>query len=300
MKTLLLAATLSTLLAVASCAEQEPDSLRGPAGAQGSATAAEGAAAGTSDKTAEQAALPPVHPAFDLTLPELESLIEALPDEVRQRILAAPQEFLALVLLALEEPRPLTVLVDKATPLGPAYVPEDIIALDTLADRLALSRAGHELAAIATDPLLEMNEAARRDNITLLVSSAYRSFEYQKSVYSRWVQELGQEQADRVSARAGTSQHQLGTTVDFGCICPAFADQAAGRWLAANAWEFGFSMSYPPGGEEITGYSYEPWHFRYVGRPVAELEQRFFAGIQQWMLEFLHRNRLPLEEARRS
>ncbi|MFP4378296.1 MAG: M15 family metallopeptidase [Spirochaetales bacterium] len=243
---------------------------------------------------------PVVHEAFDLTLTDLEELVSDLPDQVQQRVFASPEEFLALTLLVLEEPPALTVLVDKETPLGPAYAPQEIVALDPLSDNLALSRGGHRLAAIAVEPLVRMSMAARDENITLLVSSAYRSFEYQREVYARWVDQLGQEEADRVSARPGTSQHQLGTAVDFGCICPDIAEQPAGRWLAANAWEYGFSMSYPPDGEEITGYSYEPWHFRYVGRPAAELEQRFFAGIQQWMLEFLHEHRPVLEEARPS
>jgi len=261
-------------------------------------TVTEGAVAEAPDSSGEAAARPLVHQAFDLTLTDLEDLVVELPDEVQQRILAAPEEFLALTLIVLEEPRALTVLVDKETPLGPAYAPPEIVALDALANQLSLSRSGHRLAAVAVEPLVRMSMAAADDGVTLLVSSAYRSFDYQKDVYARWVDRLGQDEADQVSARPGTSQHQLGTAVDFGCICPQIADQPAGRWLAANAWEYGFSMSYPPDGEQITGYNYEPWHFRYVGRPAAELEQRFFAGIQQWMLEFLHSNRPALDEAR--
>jgi D-alanyl-D-alanine carboxypeptidase len=284
-------------LAVAACTPQREGTEAGNEAVSGG-VADESAAQAQS--ASEDAARPIVYDGFDLTLIELEELTAGLPGEVQQRILAAPEEFLALTLLVLEEPHSLTVLVDKETPLGPAYAPQEIVALDTLSDRLSLSREGHRLAAVTVEPLVRMSMAAADDEVTLLVSSAYRSFEYQKGVYARWVERLGQEEADRVSARPGTSQHQLGTAVDFGCICPEIADQPAGRWLAANAWEYGFSMSYPPDGEEITGYSYEPWHFRYIGRPAAELEQRYFLGIQQWMLEFLHEYRPVLEEARSS
>lgn len=276
------------------------DDVNGSVGSDVAGGGVAGQTAADVSNAGADAARPIVHDAFDLTLADLEELVAGLPDEVRQRALASPEEFLALTLIVLEEPRALTVLVDKQTPLGPAYAPQETVALDTLADQLALSRGGHRLASIAVEPLVRMSMAAADDGITLLVSSAYRSYEYQEEVYARWVNELGQEQADRVSARPGTSQHQLGTAVDFGCICPEIAGQPSGRWLAANAWEYGFSMSYPPDGEAITGYSYEPWHFRYVGRPAAELEQRFFAGIQQWMLEFLYDNRQTLEEARQS
>ncbi|MFW6293790.1 MAG: M15 family metallopeptidase, partial [Spirochaetota bacterium] len=161
--------------------------------------------------------------------------------------------------------------------------------------KLVLSRPGHRLTSDATEALLEMSADAADDGITLVVSSAYRSYDYQADVYARWVEQLGQEEADRVSARPGTSQHQLGTVVDFGCICDEFASQPAGRWLAEHARRYGFSLSYPAGYEEVTGYAYEPWHFRYVGRSAAELEHRYFAGVQQWMLEFLEREFLERE-----
>mgnify|MGYP006275871887 FL=1 len=243
---------------------------------------------------------PPVSTQFSLQAGELDSMIAELPPSSRSAIEADPADFLDLVTRVLDLPFALTVLADKEHPLGADYEPAEIVPLDRFRDELSLSREGHRLAAVAVEPLRQMSRAAVADGIVLLVSSAYRSYDYQQQVYSRWVEELGQEQADRVSARPGTSQHQLGTAVDFGCICPAIAEQPAGSWLAENAHRFGFSLSYPDGAEAITGYSYEPWHFRYVGVAATELEQQYFSGMQQWMLEWLAEHRAALESRRRT
>ena len=146
--------------------------------------------------------------------------------------------------------------------------------------------------------LLQMVSAARADGVTLLFSSSYRSYEYQEAVYEREVKTYGQQAADRESARPGTSQHQLGTAIDFGSITDAFAGTRAGRWLAAHAREFGFSLSFPKGYEEVTGYRYESWHYRYITRPAAKLQKEYFDDIQQYLLEFLHDNRALLEARR--
>lgn len=255
---------------------------------------------GSTGTTAEAgpAAGAPVHPAFTLDRQELEELLAGAPAQLRTAVDADPSRFLELVDEVLDEPAERTILVDKTTRLDESFAPDDLVELDTLADELTLSRAGHRLTADTVDALLEMSEAAERDAVTLVVSSAYRSYDYQADLFERWVDELGVEEAERVSARPGTSQHQLGTTVDFGCICDEFASQPAGRWLAEHAWRHGFSLSYPDGYEEVTGYSYEPWHFRYIGRAAARLEREYFDGIQQWMLEFLSARRADLEAAR--
>jgi D-alanyl-D-alanine carboxypeptidase len=133
-----------------------------------------------------------------------------------------------------------------------------------------------------------MAAAARRDGITLVVSSAYRSYDYQVGVYNRIVREMGQEAADRESARPGHSQHQTGLAADFGSIDDSFALTAAGRWMAANAPRFGWSLSFPDGYESVTGYRWESWHFRYVGKDLATLIDRYFNGIQQYALRFLY------------
>ena len=133
-----------------------------------------------------------------------------------------------------------------------------------------------------------MAEAARLEGITLTASSAYRSYDYQREVYNRNVREMGQEAADRESARPGYSQHQLGLVADFGSIDDSFAQTASGRWIAANASRFGWSLSYPEGFEEVTGYRWESWHYRYTGKDLAAFIDNYFGGIQQYALRFIY------------
>ena len=106
--------------------------------------------------------------------------------------------------------------------------------------------------------------------------SAYRSYANQKATFDYWVRVDGYATAIKESARAGHSEHQLGTTLDFrsyGGSAPwnysDWATTKAGAWLKANAWKYGFIMSYPKGKSAVTCYAYEPWHYRYVGRDVA-------------------------------
>jgi D-alanyl-D-alanine carboxypeptidase len=103
------------------------------------------------------------------------------------------------------------------------------------------------------------------------VVSGYRSYSEQVNTFNYWVSVLGYDEAVRVSAMAGHSEHQLGSTVDLGTadygwgLTEGFGATPAGVWLAANAHTYGFALSYPDGAEAATGYAYEPWHFRYIG-----------------------------------
>jgi zinc D-Ala-D-Ala carboxypeptidase len=180
----------------------------------------------------------------------------------------------------------LLTLVDKKHSLSPAYVPADLVAL-TGKRSYTLGRAGLKLRAGAERALEEMSRAAKADGVALVVSSAYRSYEYQKTVYERNVKELGQAAADRESARPGASQHQLGTAADFGSITDDFALTKAGKWLAANAGRFGWSLSFPKDLESVTGYRWECWHYRYVGKEAVALQDEWFGGVQQYMMEFI-------------
>jgi D-alanyl-D-alanine carboxypeptidase len=235
-------------------------------------------------------------PEFSLTMQDLRAMTSALPKTVQERILGAPQGFLHLLAQVLDEPAEFLVLVDKSHPLPSDYVPPDLVSLS--AYPLSVSRTDLELRASIMTAVLDMAAAARAAGATLLFSSSYRSFEYQKSVYEREVRTYGQAAADRESARPGASQHQLGTAIDFGSITDAFADTKAGRWLAVHAGEYGFSLSYPQGLEDVTGYRYESWHYRYITGPAARLQKEFFDGIQQSLLQFLHDNRTVLEAKR--
>jgi len=237
------------------------------------------------------------HPDCELTVVQLEEMVSTQPEAAQQRIMAEPAVFLEYARHLLQWEPPLLALVDKQTALPADYVPNDLISLPRYGDQLILNRDGLSLRAVIMPDVLAMVEAARQDGIQLDISSSYRSYTYQENLFQYWTNELGLEEAERVSARPGTSQHQLGTTVDFGSITPAFAQHPAGIWLAEHAGHYGFSLSYPDGYEAITGYSYEPWHFRWISRSGTFLEARFFGGVQQYFLEFWNQAETPIRNA---
>lgn len=163
------------------------------------------------------------------------------------------------------------VPVDKEHALAPDCAPPDLVALPA-----ELTDGGtHLLRREAAEALARMLAAARAEGHRLYVVSAYRSYEQQVQTYQYWVSVLGEAEAQRTSARPGHSEHQLGTTVDLssdavgGQLVQEFGATPEGKWLEANAWRFGYALSYPDGQEAATGYAYEPWHWRYVGPEAA-------------------------------
>lgn len=117
----------------------------------------------------------------------------------------------------------------------------------------------------------KMAAAAKAEDIELVAFSGYRSYEYQTSLYDRYVAKDGKDAADRYSARPGHSEHQSGLAFDIGekgredlWLTSAFGETKAGQWLVNNAHKYGFILRYPEGKEEITGFMYESWHFRYL------------------------------------
>ena len=177
-------------------------------------------------------------------------------------------------------------LIDKKHTASSSYAPKDLVSLkkNSLFD---LNKAGMKIRPEAYSALNEMAQAALNDGIRLLVSSAYRSYSYQENLFNYWVSVDGLEEAERESARPGTSQHQLGTAVDFGSISDDFDKTQMGQWIYKNAADYGWSLSFPKGYEDVTGYRWECWHFRYIGKNACLFQQKWFGGIQQFMLEFI-------------
>jgi D-alanyl-D-alanine carboxypeptidase len=211
-----------------------------------------------------------------------------IPGDLKGRILAAAAEgpsFILDLLSAIAGDPGLWTLVDKTHPLPEGYEPPDLT--DLPGPSYQVSRRGLLLRQAAAESLEEMAAAARAEGLVLTVSSAYRSYAYQEEVYARNVRESGQETADRESARPGYSQHQTGLVVDFGSIDDSFAETPEGRWLAENAGPFGWSLSFPQGCEAVTGYRWECWHYRYVGRELCYFIDTYFDGIQQYALTFI-------------
>ncbi len=161
-------------------------------------------------------------------------------------------------------------LVDTILMVPRTYVPPDLVAVST-----AGIEGSGKVRAILVEDLREMAEAAAAAGTPIGVQSAYRSYEQQRETFQGWVDQLGRDKALRVSARPGHSEHQLGLAIDFRSAAGGspfegdWGETPAGMWMAANAWQYGFVMSYPRRSRSVTCYDYESWHFRYLGRELA-------------------------------
>ena len=120
------------------------------------------------------------------------------------------------------------------------------------------------------DAFYEMQSAAAAEGLNLYISSGFRSYNTQYWLYNNYVERDGKEEADTYSARAGYSEHQTGLCFDLNTIDESFAYTPESKWLEQHAQEYGFIIRYPKGKENITGYMYEPWHLRYLGKELAE------------------------------
>jgi D-alanyl-D-alanine carboxypeptidase len=175
-------------------------------------------------------------------------------------------------------------IVDTMSRLPKGYVPPDLVAVS----RAGLCGGG-SIRRIAIADLKALAVAGRKAGVRLAVESAYRSEARQRRTFAGWVRTSGEAEARRFSARAGHSEHQLGTAIDFKAAgsaspwTPAFARSRHARWLAANAWPFGWIQSYPPGAETRTCYGGEAWHYRYVGRDVAAEVHASGMTLRAWL-----------------
>lgn len=167
------------------------------------------------------------------------------------------------------------------------YQPVDL-ELAPVASRTDKSLEERSVRRVIFEPLEGLFEAAKAAGHQLIIGSGFRSANLQNTYYSNYARVYGVEQADRFSAKPGQSEHQTGLAVDLSttdryCYLEAcFGETAAGKWLAAHAHQYGFHLRYPQGKESITGYNYEPWHFRYLGKDLATA---------------LHESQLTFEEA---
>ena len=216
--------------------------------------------------------------------PGYEAEIDAIADNIQGNTADFIQDINNLIA---SDENGLLLLVDKKHYLANTFVPEDLVDLTKNPD-YAINRTDLSLRVCVEEALRKMAVAAKAEGITLLVSSTFRTYDYQKRLYERNVRELGKEAADRESAMPGSSQHQTGTAIDFGSITDAFAEDEPGIWLAENANKYGFSLSYPQGYEPVTGYRWECWHYRYIGQSAVFMQEKWFNNVQQYMLDFIH------------
>lgn len=178
------------------------------------------------------------------------------------------------------------IVVDSNLGLVPNYVPRDLV--DTAAAGL---NSGHLVRSIVIPDLRSLAREARSAGSPLAVQSSFRSHSDQVETFNYWDRLAGRKAALKTSARPGHSEHQLGTAIDFRSATNAsapwdyrdWARTDAGAWLLANAWQFGFVLSYPRGGFDRTCYVYEPWHYRYVGRSVAASIHSAGVTPREWL-----------------
>lgn len=214
------------------------------------------------------------------------SISENSPDEIKDAFLDELKNVLSVEKNYRKDDLDLYFLIDKKHSVSKDYVPAGLISLKKN-NLFNINRNDLSLAPDAYNSLLEMAEASLKDGIKLLVSSTYRSYDYQAKLFQRWVDIDGLEEAERESARPGTSQHQLGMAIDFGSITDDFADTKMGKWIYTHGPEYGWSLSFPMNYEDVTGYRWESWHFRFIGKEACNFQKKYFDDVQQFMLEFI-------------
>ena len=183
-----------------------------------------------------------------------------------------------------EEPLEKPLLANKQYPLGEDYVPEKLSQIPT--DLTLYGKnigMENEAAEAAVQLLRALHEAGYTD---IMITSGYRTYAYQQSLFNTylsqeqakhpdWSRERCEQEVLTYSARPGTSEHQTGLCMDListqnVVLDESFAENPVYAYLQENAHRFGFILRYPEGKESVTGYTYEPWHYRYVGVAIAE------------------------------
>lgn len=238
-----------------------------------------------------------IHDQFTLSRAELEIIIENEKEEIQKAILSKPELFLENVAYMLDQPEELFYLADKNHAVTKDQGPQSTVRPYDYG--ISVTRKEREVSALIIEDLKRLTDAAASEGLDIVFASGYRPYEYQEMLYNRYVKEMGQEAADRVSARPGTSQHQLGTAVDFGTITDEYALTDEGKWLKEHAGDYGFSLSYPEGLEHVTGYKWECWHYRYISVQGIAMQKDFFLDVQQYLMEFWDNHREDFLLARR-
>lgn len=186
------------------------------------------------------------------------------------------------------DPSSIWFIVNKAISLASTYQPADIVVPNV---PLQSGKSTQEMS-LRREPasaLESMFAAAAEQGVQLKLASGYRSYDLQGHYYNSLVKSLGAEEANKVSAKPGTSEHQTGLAADIASysndVChleTCFGTMAEGQWLANNAHTYGFIIRYPQSKTAITGYNYEPWHIRYVGKELAAELQKTEQTLEEF------------------
>ena len=181
----------------------------------------------------------------------------------------------------INNPNGLLVLCNKYNALPSDYEPEDLTEVGS---------SGIYMRKEAAENMYAMVLAAEAAGLHVNLVSGYRSYDYQVELYARHVRERGETEADRVSARPGHSEHQTGLAMDLSndwTLEKYFEDTELFEWLSQNDYKYGFILRYPKDKEYITGYDYEPWHYRYVGVEVATVIHNEDITYEEYVMKYL-------------
>ena len=167
-----------------------------------------------------------------------------------------------------------TILVNRDNRLDKDFIPNNLVITDENENNF------HEYINPNLKPMIDeyvfkhfliMRKAAKKEGFNIIIDSGYRSYEYQQDIWDKSLEEIGLEETKKVVAPAGASEHQTGFAFDVAYIINGkYTDkvnefQEETKWLCNNSYKYGFILRYPKGKEDITGYSFEPWHYRFVG-----------------------------------
>lgn len=178
-------------------------------------------------------------------------------------------------------------MVNKDNPLSLDYISKDMVKPKILFIESATEEEKY-MQKQASEAVEELIKDASKSGIELIGTSAYRSYNKQQEIYENNVNIRGQEEADKYAAHAGKSEHQTGLAIDI-TNKERWFDKSTkeAQWLANNAHRFGFILRYPEGKEDITGYNYEPWHIRYVGKDNAEKIYREGITLEEYRKQLI-------------
>lgn len=180
------------------------------------------------------------------------------------------------------------ILVNKYNYLTEDYIPENLEPID-----IAYARSGMQLVREAKEAFETLSEDAKKEGKNIIAMSSYRSYDYQVNLYDNYVATDGKEAADTYSARAGYSEHQTGLAVDvYNKVFPytSFEETEEFNWMQENAYKYGFILRFPKDKVNITGYQYESWHYRYVGKEAAKYIHNHDLTLEEYYVKKVEKN----------
>jgi len=192
---------------------------------------------------------------------------------------------------AIQNPTDLLVLCNKYHYLSSTYIPSDLVDVDT---QYMGRTTSTKLRTEANNALKKLGTAASNEGLSIKITTSFRDYAWQNSLYTNYVNADGKAAADTYSARPGYSEHQTGLAMDLGGATSSggydlnyFENTDEFYWMQTHAHEYGFILRFPKDKVDITGYQYEPWHYRYVGTEVAKVMYDEGLCLEEYWAKYL-------------